>query len=180
MNFYKKNKISIFFHRLKEAVFAKPSVYKLIALVAVFDLLINSFFPVQVVKGATLNPGSDFMACTLQVVQPFYTTDANPTVTVYWSFYSAVGNTQVSYRVQIDDDPAFGSINVDSNTTSDASARSYQTASLSFDVRYYWRLMITDNNGSVTDWISGDSFATNKPGIRLKGDIKLKGDIRLK
>jgi len=136
-------------------------------------------FFVRKVLAATLNPGSNFVACALVAIQPAYTTESYPDVTVYWSFSGS--GSQKSYRVQIDDDLNFGSVNIDSGTVTDSSARSYRvTSGLSFGTKYYWRLMITDSFDSVTDWIIGEAFMTNKPSIKIKGGTKLKGGVKLK
>lgn len=160
--------------------------WQLVSAALVLALLFFQTPEMAPASASTLNPGTDFNVCAHFAFQPFYLNDANPTVTVHWTFTSPYlqivpANTQVSYQVQIDDDPAFGSINVDSGTVANAAARSYTYtgASLSFGAKYYWRLLITDNNSSVTDWISGDSFTTNKPSILLKG-LKLRGGVRLK
>ncbi|KKS25989.1 MAG: hypothetical protein UU87_C0005G0016 [Parcubacteria group bacterium GW2011_GWA2_42_11] len=162
----------------------KDLIFRLTTLALILLFLFHSRFPVSIqpVLAATLNPGSSFTVCTGQSAQPAYTTDGNPSITVYWSFSSTAGNTQVAYRVQIDNDPAFGSINVDSASVEIAAARSYSYTgtSIVFGTRYYWRLQITDDNMSTTDWISGDSFITNKPSLRLDGGIKLDGGVVLK
>jgi len=155
---------------------SKPAIYKMIALALVLDLIFHSFSPIQKAQAATLNAGSNFTACTAQAVLSPWAGYA----TVYWTFASAVGNTQAAYQVQIDDDSGFGSVNVDSGVVSNAAARSYSTGGLSLNIRYYWRLQITDNNSSVTDWISGDSFLLLIPSINLKGGLRIRGDIRLK
>jgi len=126
----------------------------------------KSFFEriINAVWGAALNPGSIFTVCALSASQPEYTTEINPSVTVYWTFGSSVGNTQKSYRVQISESSDFSSsMAVDTGTVSDVSARSYTSnLELYFERNYYWRLIIVDNNNSVTDWIVGDSFRTGR------------------
>ena len=147
-----------------------------IAVIALaFSLIFNPISPAKFAQAATLNAGSNFTVCTVQSIE----SAAFGAATVQWTFYSSVGNTQAAYHIEIDDDPDFGSVR-DSGVVSDAAARAYSTSSLTVGTRYYWRLQITDDNSSVTDWISGDSFLILLPSINLKGGLILKGDIKLK
>jgi len=159
---------------------AKSFFYETIAAILIAEFLFLSYYPKPIAYAATLNAGSNFTVCTGVAVQPFYTTQTNPSVTLYWEFSSYL-NTQATYRIQIDNDAAFGSP-LDTGVVSSVGARSYGTSTtgLSFGTRYYWRIVITDNLSSETDWINGDSFITNKPSIKLRGGIKLKGGVRLK
>ena len=139
-----------------------------------FGQLINKVF------GATFNAGSIFTVCTSLALQPTYTTEDSPSVTLYWTFSSPVGNTQKSYRVQIDDNADFNSVIADTGTVASASARSYvSNYSLSFDSDYNWRLMIVDNNNSVTDWIEGDSFRTGSPSAETAKQQAREQEINL-
>lgn len=164
---------------LKFKYFFKKAGDRVLIFLLALSLISRPIFFDHKALAATLNAGSNFTVCTSLSYQQAYTTEAAPIVTVYWTFSSSV-NTQAAYQVQIDDDAAFGSVNVDSGVVSSAPARSYTTSSLSFGTRYYWRVQITDNLSSVTDWIVGDSFITLKQSLMLKGNIKLWGNIKLR
>lgn len=146
-----------------------------VALTAIFCLANNHFFAVPPARAATLMAGSNFIVCTGQVTEYPLTGGAQ----VNWTFVSLAGNTQAAYRVLIDDDPVFGSANVDSGNVA-SSATFYAATGLVVGTRYYWRVLITDNNGSTTDWVTGDSFLLLMPSVNLKGGLKLRGDIKLR
>jgi len=134
-----------------------------------------------VVWAATINPGSIFTVCTHTISQPDpYTSESDPSITVSWTFSSPVGNTQQSYRVQIDDNSDFGSVVVDTGMVADELARSYTSNSgLAFETNYYWRLMLVDNNNSTTDWVVGDAFQTGSPSSDVLNSQAKEQEINL-
>ncbi|HRY52939.1 MAG TPA: hypothetical protein P5089_03840 [Candidatus Portnoybacteria bacterium] len=159
--------------------FFKKTGYRVFVFFLALSLISRPIFFDKTALAATLNPGSNFTVCTGEAVQPFYTSQAYPNVTLYWTFTSAV-NTQKYLHVQIDDNPDFSSLVVNSGQIYCPTCFSYsQSSTLSFNTRYYWRLQVTDNLDSMTDWINGDSFITLKQSLMLKGNIKLWGNIKL-
>lgn len=139
------------------------------------------YFSQTVFAGQITNAGSNFTLCGLGTAQPSYTTESNPNVTLYWSFYSGAGNTQADYHIQISSDSTFASGVLDTGTTtSSATSYSTSTSNLSFNTKYYWRIVATDNLSSYSDWVNGDPFVTNRPSVKLQGGIKLQGKVKLK
>ena len=71
------------------------------------------------------------------------------------------GNSQSAYRVQADDNSGFNSPEIDSGKITGISGSSKEfTALLSWNTRYFWRLMVWDNQDLSSAWITGPSFTT--------------------
>ena len=191
-----------FWQSLSKLSYSRQFLLKLIIIITVVHLV---FFPnIRIVKAETLYLGSEVILCTAAISQPAYTSETNPTVTVYWDFSSSssdyadcdgahtlwsdgteAGNddcpalsasTQVSYWVEIDDNSDYSSPVIQTGEVSSSNEYyTYSGASLSFGTTYYWRVIIKDNYGTITDWATGEGgFIPNKPSIKLKGSIKLK------
>lgn len=75
--------------------------------------------------------------------------------------------TSVSYHVQVDDDPAFGSPEIDSSVTT----WTYTTEGLGEGVLYYWRVAMVDDCGESA-WSDTWSF-TNNCVIAMTGDVNV-------
>lgn len=104
----------------------------------------------------------------------------NPTFT--FTYNDADSDPQYAYQIQVDDDPAFGSPIWDSGKVISASSSVvYAGSALSDNTTYYVRVRVWDTwtigagGGNVSDWTTGDYFATvfrSKPtGIEVQGVI---------
>ena len=78
-----------------------------------------------------------------------------------WEFSDPdAGDTQEYYQVQIDNNSNFSSLEVDSGKVHSSSEAYAPAFSFLYNTRYYWRLMVWDNNDADSGWISGPSFTT--------------------
>lgn len=82
----------------------------------------------------------------------------------FWVFEDP-GDSQAGYQVQVDNNAAFSSPEIDSGPTLSASqayTHNYPD-DLAYNTAYYWRIRVWDtNDGFVSDWAQGDSFTTSK------------------
>lgn len=192
LNWLKINRLE----RILKRIIGRGLLPKTVALLLIISFL---FTPQQVVFAKTENPGSEFELCTGRVTQPAYTTETYPEPTFYWSFNSSQSDwndgspppndpdpvlspsTQSSFWIEIDNNSDFSSPEVATGEiVSSNEYYAYTGSALSFDTQYYWQLKVKDSYDSVSDWVSGDFFTTNKPSVKLKGGIRLKGGTRLR
>ncbi len=105
------------------------------------------------------NPGTNITLCTGGVTQPACYSTAYPSPTVSWTI--AGSSSQSAYQVQIDQNQNFNNIEVDSGTVSSGS-NSYEAGVnvINFGQTVYWRVRVTDNFSSLTDWAVADSSFT--------------------
>jgi len=125
--------------------------------------LIVAFVGIFVIFGyvEALNPGTNFTLCTSTVVQDACYSGSYPTPTLNWTMAGA--GSQTAYQIQIDNDPGFGSREIDSGTVSSGNKfYAVSSSGLSFGTLYYWRVRIQDNfsAGTWSGWANGDSFTT--------------------
>ena len=79
-----------------------------------------------------------------------------------WKFNDTSGDIQSKYRVQVDNNSNFSSLEVDSGEISSASA-SYTAPKLSsFNTLYYWRVMTWDSASQASPWSATANFTTYK------------------
>jgi len=75
-------------------------------------------------------------------------------VTVSWDFTDpdiVWGDFQTAFQVQLDDDPLFGSINVDSGNV--VSGSTTYTPILEYNKAYYWRVKVWDSSDAPSAWV---------------------------
>jgi len=90
-----------------------------------------------------------------------YCSMASPPIVLSWEFDDPdAGDTQSAHQVQVDDDPGFGSVDIDSGKAATASEQ-YAPAGLSYNTTYYWRVKVWDNFDKASAWVdAGSAFAT--------------------
>ncbi|MBI2644298.1 MAG: PKD domain-containing protein [Candidatus Wildermuthbacteria bacterium] len=85
---------------------------------------------------------------------------AYPPVRVRWTFYDPPAGTQSAFRIQVKD----GAVVVVDTGQKMGSSMQYvfQSAGeqLGWDKTYTWQVMVWDNDGQNSGWVSGGSFAT--------------------
>jgi PKD repeat protein len=91
-------------------------------------------------------------ASNVTATEPDYCT-SGPAVTVSWTFADPGDPTpqQSAYQVQIDDDPAFGSVNFDSGKVM-SSSTAYLQSGLGWNVQYYSRARVWDEGDVSSAW----------------------------
>jgi len=91
-------------------------------------------------------------ATTLSVATGDYCFAPSPPVTLSWTFTDPdAGDFQTAYQVQLDDDPLFGSINVDSGNV--VSGSTTYTPILEYNKAYYWRVKVWDSSDAPSAWV---------------------------
>jgi hypothetical protein len=90
-----------------------------------------------------------------------YCTVPAPFITLSWDFDDP-GDTQSAYRVQVDNNPLFGSVDIDSGKLLTASEQ-YAPVGLGYGITYYWRVKVWDSFDVESVWVEAGipgSFAT--------------------
>ena len=116
--------------------------------------------------------------------QPDYCTNP-PMATFNWAFSDPDGgDTQSAYQVQVDNNNTFASPEADSGKVTSTS-NSYSTGSgkLTYNNTYYWRVMVWDNYGLASAWISGASFTTPQhkyptPGFTVPSEPSAEEEVQ--
>lgn len=82
-----------------------------------------------------------------------------PPVFLNWAFSDPNGETQASYRLQVDVNSSFASPIFDSGSVNSAS-NTNAPLGLSFGTSYYWRLDVWNTSGLDSGWVNGSNFTT--------------------
>ncbi len=78
-----------------------------------------------------------------------------------WSVVTAPAPTTFDhYQLQVDDDPAFGSLDVDENIPTRTVPQFQPAGSLNSNTKYYWRVRSFNTNGHYSGWSAVRSFRT--------------------
>ncbi|MCP6726999.1 MAG: PKD domain-containing protein [Patescibacteria group bacterium] len=84
-----------------------------------------------------------------------------PPIILSWDFDdpNLPGDSQSAYQVQVDINSGFSSPEIDSGKVS-SSSTNYVPVGLSYDERYWWRVMVWDQSDDSSSWATGSSFIT--------------------
>ncbi|HEB13545.1 MAG TPA: PKD domain-containing protein, partial [candidate division CPR3 bacterium] len=82
-----------------------------------------------------------------------------PPIILSWDFDDQIGDSQTAYQVQVDTNAGFSPPEIDSDKV-DSSSTSYVPVGLSYDTRYWWRVMVWDEADTPSAWAVGSSFTT--------------------
>ena len=92
-----------------------------------------------------------------------------------WAPSSTAGGAALSYyNVQVDDDPAFGSLDYDAGVGGD-SIYVYPTPDLAYGMKYYWRVRAFNTDGEFSGWSLVRYFRTAyaAPVLLLPADLAI-------
>ncbi len=96
----------------------------------------------------------------VNVTQPKYCS-SGPAATVNWGYSDPEGTAQTAYQVQIDDSPALGSPNVDSEKVFDSGTSYFGGLGvLLYDTTYRSRVRVWDGAGLASGWITSSPWTT--------------------
>ncbi len=87
-----------------------------------------------------------------------------PPIILSWDFDdpNLPGDSQTAYRVQVDTNAGFSTPEIDSGKVleSNTSYAPPRPPGLSYDTRYWWRVMVWDETDASSAWATGTSFTT--------------------
>ncbi|OGZ61287.1 MAG: hypothetical protein A2932_02100 [Candidatus Spechtbacteria bacterium RIFCSPLOWO2_01_FULL_46_10] len=91
-----------------------------------------------------------------------------PAQIFFWSFLDVEdGSSQTAYELQVDNNPAYGSLEFNSGViTSSATTRLVTVSTapgvnqLAFNTQYYWRVRVRDSQGEWSNYANGTVFTT--------------------
>lgn len=82
-----------------------------------------------------------------------------------WTYYDPDGDSETKFLFQADDDPNFGSPEVNREVNNPSGINNSQMVTVGteivFNETYYWRVRVFDEYGLDSGWVSGSSFKTS-------------------
>jgi len=93
---------------------------------------------------------------------------SSPVHYLSWTYSDPEGDSQDRFRLQIDNNSDFESLEIDRNINSSANSQAILvmdpmiSGTIGYNDVYYWRIRVYDDQGGSSNWVQGSSFSTEK------------------